>query len=379
MGSGAAEEKSLMEMLLEMQKEARENHSSLQREIRDNRVVFDEWRPQVEQQVTQLQGAVRDLQAYLQIPLAETPVTPLRPGDPSSSSPPVPAAPGKYVPPRGRTTFSPDGHGDEHTSRGPKPGVVTTVTPPAKGTKSDAIHLTEFNTPYDFDIATPYSRVQSVSFGENAPNRPELPVFDGDNPKWWKKSCEKYFKLFHTDPDTWKDYATLYFAGQAKMWLQSVETKIEAMNWEEFCSFLCLRFGKLQYQMLIRRLTHVRQTGTVQEYIENFNTIMHQMLAHSPNIDKEIFITTFIDGLKPEIKKVVIIQQPVDLDTAGSLALLQEEVLDDLPSRSFRRTEAYTSHKGFPQAILWLASIMYQLSKYKKVSKCQLLEMSITN
>ena len=59
------ETKSLMEMLQQMQKEARDNHTSLQREIRDNRVVFDKWRPQVEQQVNHLQGAVRDLQALL--------------------------------------------------------------------------------------------------------------------------------------------------------------------------------------------------------------------------------------------------------------------------------------------------------------------------
>ena len=54
---------------------------------------------------------------------------------------------------------------------------------------------------------------------------------------------------------------------------------------------------------------------------------MHQMLAHSPSIDSEFFITTFIDVLKPEIRRVVIIQQPINLDTTGSLALLQEEVM----------------------------------------------------
>ena len=128
--------------------------------------------------------------------------------------------------------------------------------------------------------------IHSLSVGDNAPNKPELPVFDGDNPKWWKKSCEKYFRLFNTDPDTWKDYATMYFAGQAKMWLQSVESKIESLSWEEFCTLVCLKFGKLQYQALIRCLTHIKQIGTVQEYIESFNTLMHQMLAHNPHIDR---------------------------------------------------------------------------------------------
>jgi hypothetical protein len=61
------------------------------------------------------------------------------------------------------------------------------------------------------------------------------------------------------------------------------------MNWEEFCEFLCEKFGKNQYKALIRRLRNVTQIGTVHEYIENFSNLMHQMLAHNPNIDPEIF------------------------------------------------------------------------------------------
>ena len=152
----------------------------------------------------------------------------------SQASPSLPLAPGKYVPLQGRRPPSPDGRREDLLARGLRPGVVTTVTPPAKGTNFDSPPVHHYGSPCDYEIATPYSRGRSLSLGENAPNRPELPVFDGDNPKWWKKSCEKYFRLFHTEPDTWKDYATMYFTGQAKMWLQSVETKIECMNGRSF-------------------------------------------------------------------------------------------------------------------------------------------------
>lgn len=30
------------------------------------------------------------------------------------------------------------------------------------------------------------------------------------------------------------------------MWLQSVENKVESMNWDEFCDFVCLRFGMVR-------------------------------------------------------------------------------------------------------------------------------------
>jgi hypothetical protein len=50
------------------------------------------------------------------------------------------------------------------------------------------------------------------------------------------------------------------------------------------------------------------------------------MLAHNAHIDPKIFLTTFIDGLKDEIRVVVTIQQPLDLDTTGSF----EEVLESI-------------------------------------------------
>jgi hypothetical protein len=83
------------------------------------------------------------------------------------------------------------------------------LTPSAKGTNPIPIHVSEYSTPYDLQIATPYSRVQNISLGDTTPNIHELCVFDGDTPMCWKKSSEKYFKLFHTNPHTWKDYATI--------------------------------------------------------------------------------------------------------------------------------------------------------------------------
>ena len=44
--------------------------------------------------------------------------------------------------------------------------------------------------------------------------------------------------MFHTPYTTWKDYSTMYFMGQAKMWLQTIENKVESMNWDEFCDFV---------------------------------------------------------------------------------------------------------------------------------------------
>lgn len=44
---------------------------------------------------------------------------------------------------------------------------------------------------------------------------------------------------------------------------------------------------------------------------------MHQMLAHNANIDPEIFTTHFVDGLRGDIRSVVLIQRPPDMDYAS--------------------------------------------------------------
>uniref|UniRef100_A0A0A9BS31 Uncharacterized protein n=1 Tax=Arundo donax TaxID=35708 RepID=A0A0A9BS31_ARUDO len=52
---------------------------------------------------------------------------------------------------------------------------------------------------------------------------------------------------------------------------------------------------------------------------------MEQLLSYNETIDSMYFITRFIDGLKDEIRSVVLVHCPLDLDTAIALAQLQEE------------------------------------------------------
>jgi hypothetical protein len=99
--------------------------------------------------------------------------------------------------------------------------------------------------------------------------------------------------------------------------------------------------------MLIRRLRNVSHTSSVIEYVENFNNLMHQMLAHNPTIDQEIFTTAFIDGLKDEIRSVVTIQMHVVLDAASSLALLQKEVLESVKSKDLKRRDPSNWAKSY--------------------------------
>lgn len=54
-----------------------------------------------------------------------------------------------------------------------------------------------------------------------------------------------------------------------------------ALSWEELCSVLCSKIGREQYQAHLRQFNTLRQTGTIGDYMTQFEELMHQMLAHN--------------------------------------------------------------------------------------------------
>lgn len=119
----------------------------------------------------------------------------------------------------------------------------------------------------------------------------------------------------------------MHFTGAAMLWLENGGFDLDRMQWEEFCALVRDQFGHNEFTVLLRQLVHLWQTGSMSEYTSQFNETMHALLAHSNTWDPALFPSRFVDGLKDEIRVVVLVHNPKDLDTAVSLAYLQEEAL----------------------------------------------------
>lgn len=52
---------------------------------------------------------------------------------------------------------------------------------------------------------------------------------------------------------------------------------------------------------------------------------MDQLTAYEPNPDMLHYTTRFVDGLKPSVRLIVVVQRPADLNEAYSIATVQEE------------------------------------------------------
>ncbi|XP_071683141.1 uncharacterized protein [Lolium perenne] len=109
-------------------------------------------------------------------------------------------------------------------------------------------------------------------------------------------------------------------------WLESFLTKSPHAGWDELVRGMMARFMRNQHTILLRRFYHITQTATVEDYVQRFSDLVDQLSAYEPHPESIRNMTRFLDGLKPAVRVLVAIQQPEDLDTAFTLALLYEEL-----------------------------------------------------
>ncbi|XP_073365920.1 uncharacterized protein [Aegilops tauschii subsp. strangulata] len=280
------------------------------------------WKPELEARVSDLQEAVDALQkaaptyqphVVIDIPEGAGKAV-------ANSKATTPMAPW-------RQASGPVGHDDPLQTRGQFQG-----TTPGVG-QLQRPNLPPPSSPFPFTSPLLGSGSASSSVGgshSHACPAMAFPQFDGENPRLWKGLCEQYFAMYGVDRSFWLPMATLNFSTTAAIWLQSVKRKVTGLDWEGFCEFLCSKFGRDQHQQLIRQFYHTKQVGSVAEYIEQFDALMNHLLSYLEVVHPLYFLTRFVEGLRDDIRAVVLIQRPVDLEAAGSLALLQEELTEGL-------------------------------------------------
>lgn len=146
--------------------------------------------------------------------------------------------------------------------------------------------------------------------------------------------------MYAVDPSLWVSVTTMYVEGAAAGWYESIENTPATANWTTFCQALHDRFDRDQNEALIRQLFHIKQISMVTDYVKRFSVLLDRLKSYSASTDPLFYTTRFIDGLKPELKAMILVSRPQTLDAAICMALVQEEVAKQVGSPSSHRPAA---------------------------------------
>ncbi|KAL4318355.1 hypothetical protein GQ457_18G008640 [Hibiscus cannabinus] len=141
----------------------------------------------------------------------------------------------------------------------------------------------------------------------------EIQLFDGTNPRSWIRKCDRYFSIFAI-PNTQKlSVASMYLTGKAEVWYDGYIMQKHHLSWHEFAADLCHRFCDKNQFDIIEEFNKLFQQTTVEDYQEKFEELKPLMLQQNCHLPESYFVSSFISGLREEIRHKVKVHEPVTL------------------------------------------------------------------
>jgi hypothetical protein len=126
------------------------------------------------------------------------------------------------------------------------------------------------------------------------------------------------------------------FGTECAQWWRCHKLSHGIGNWQEFVAAVTEQFGVDAYPKALRKLLALRQTDSLETYVDEFERAKYGVVVHNPRMGEPFFVTQFVRGLKFEIQNVVQVQVPTTMNRTISLACMQQEVLDRSKTRSIK-------------------------------------------
>jgi hypothetical protein len=171
---------------------------------------------------------------------------------------------------------------------------------------------------------------------------------DGPEVDRWLFQLKQYFEFTKMKDKEQVPYAALLLRDNAATWwqvrIQSAEQRLAApiKDWDDFAQALKAQFKPANATERARdRLANAKQTSSIRAY----NDLIRSLALEIPDIQETELLDRYKRGLKPHIKKEVILCQPTSLEKAMSLA---DEVDSILYEPGHARTDG--KHHGNPKS-----------------------------
>jgi hypothetical protein len=79
--------------------------------------------------------------------------------------------------------------------------------------------------------------------------------------------------------------------GLAAMWLQAYRQTHPGLTWTTFRAIVKEEFGPKEFEVQMHRLVQLQQTGSVQDYRQQFETSMSHLLSLDPSVSPKFFVS----------------------------------------------------------------------------------------
>lgn len=163
-------------------------------------------------------------------------------------------------------------------------------------------------------------------------NKIDFPAFSGGDPRGWILKAEKYFRYYQIPDKEKVEIASMHLEGDALDFYSWLSDDQPLTFWEELVQAFTKNFGPAEFQNPDEHLCSIKQTGSVQEYRQEFA----KRSARVSNWPEHCLLGVFLNGLKEELKADVRIHKPRTIYNAMCLALEFEAKSNQLrPGKSF--------------------------------------------
>ncbi|XP_016745984.1 uncharacterized protein [Gossypium hirsutum] len=145
----------------------------------------------------------------------------------------------------------------------------------------------------------------------------EFPTYGGvGDPLGWLKRCENFFGNERTNEEDKVGLASFHLLGEAQMWFDQIEEEEANLDWECFRECCHVRSGPPMSNNPLRELVNLRQTGTVEEYQCQFQSLLARTTDLKPRQQVNLFTAELVEELRIDIE----MQQPENLGVAMNIA-----------------------------------------------------------
>lgn len=151
--------------------------------------------------------------------------------------------------------------------------------------------------------------------------RVEMPVFDGENPDGWIFRAERYYAMNRMTEREKLDIAVVSLEGEALAWFQWEDGRSPIRSWMVLKLMILERFRPTQEGSLCEKFLSLRQETTVRDYRRQFEILA----APLTELSEQVLESTFVKGLKPDIKAEIRLMKPEGLGRIMEVAQRVEE------------------------------------------------------